>query len=327
MDLVRSYLDVFESLRAESKWGQSAEIQRFVALVLASTRLTDPARELKECEAVLTASNGWFSGVRPPVSTVLAAVVLRRGLDPRGMLKRVEAMQDRFKQRGMSRAQISGLMAAFLLVTSHPDGDVSDATLDRMKYILAAWTADHWWLTGADDYPMAALHTLRDEPIAELCTRIEGIYQALRAQGHGRGNQLQLVSHVLAVAPWQSQEAVDRFQALINAFQRREVPIKSERLDEVALLSLSSGSADAIAGQVISAMSRLLDVKPKPGKTTAFALAAGLVMAESSKSADAGDLQAAQAIAAIVAAQTAAMVAVIAAVSASSAASSAAAAG
>jgi hypothetical protein len=133
---------------------------------------------------------------------------------------------------------------------------------------------------------------------------------------------LQLVSHILAATPLGDDEAVRRFLALGEAFGRLGAKIGVDQFDEVALLTTSSASADAVARQVVTAQTQLREAKPRPSAAIAFSLATGLALAGDRRSGDqlasSATLQAMQAAQAVMAAQ----MAMIAAVAASSAAAS-----
>ena len=72
-----------------------------------------------------------------------------------------------------------------------------EAMLLRMKAIIDRWEEDHRFLTGTDDYPMAAMHATRDVGVEQLGMEVEQIYQLLRKAKFSAGEQLQLVSHLL----------------------------------------------------------------------------------------------------------------------------------
>ena len=86
-----------------------------------------------------------------------------------------------------------------------------DEHLERLDVIDRRWRTEHRWLTDANDLPAAALHASRDVPIDVLAADIERAYTRLYDAGFTGGQELQLVSQLLAVDPRGTDAGVDRF--------------------------------------------------------------------------------------------------------------------
>ncbi len=137
---------------------------------------------------------------------------------------------------------------------------------------------------------------------------VERAYERLREKGLWRGNQLQLVSHLLAVDPRGVDTAVERFRVVAEQLRSAGERVGQSRYDEVATLALTQSTPTWVVKQVLRARDRLREAKPRPAKNIAFSLAAGIVLAEDCQRAGqlaAGDLAALQAIQAIIDAQQA----------------------
>ena len=117
---------------------------------------------------------------------------------------RPEAFSERKAASNAREAELYEVLAALLLVLGNEGRRVGAEMIGRVGEILDRWNDDHRWLTGTDDYPMAAVHALRDEPVDEMSVRVEAIYRGLHREGLRRGNPLQLASHLLAISPRRS---------------------------------------------------------------------------------------------------------------------------
>ena len=84
--------------------------------------------------------------------------------------------------------------------------------------IIDRWNKDHFFLTGVDDYPMAAMHAAGDLSVEEIGVQAEEIHKQLRKAKFSSGEQLQLVSHLLVFSADGPREAVHRFQARSAGF-------------------------------------------------------------------------------------------------------------
>jgi hypothetical protein len=279
METVDRYLRVFEDLRSKKRWATDTNILRFAALTLAAADIDDPGGRLEAAAATLKKRAGWTGQLNSPIRYVVAAMILRKGLRPARVHDAVEAVRREFRNRKYRRGGVSELLAALLLVLQN-DGKLPRAiTVDRVGTIMKRWKEDHRFLTGIDDYPMAALHAWRrDQEVETIGARVEKIYRLLRKNKCSMGNATQLASHILALGTWDEHGAARRFTAIRKAFKDRGRRIGPSQYDEVALLALTEGTPVAIATRVLADVERLRAAKPRPETSIAFSLAAGIAL-------------------------------------------------
>jgi hypothetical protein len=256
----------------------------------------------------------------------VAAILIRRGLDPVATVHRTKETLAAFKEFKLSRSGPRTLLAALILVLDAGGGTPSRDTIVRLKAILDRWEQDHWFLTGVDDYPMAAMHATRDVSVEQLGLEVEQIYQLLRKAKFSTGEQLQLASHLLVFSDQGPREAAQRFERTAKALKEAKQRVWQSHYDEVALLVLSGGHVEEVVPRVLEYRDRLRAVKPKPVADIAFSIASGVVLAEEAErmkgledAATAANLRAVQAI---IEAQQAAMIACMAACTATTVAAS-----
>jgi hypothetical protein len=183
----------------------------------------------------------WTEPLASPIRYVLAAMLMRHELEPAAVAQAIRDTLDLLKQHGLKRGSTHAYLAAFLLAVRFEGCAPPTDTIDRMRRTLDCWKEDHPWLTGADDYPMAALHAARGRDPMELSRRVEQTYQALRRAGFGFGDQLQLSTHLLAMGELGGEEAAVRFAAIASELGEQKVSVGRSRYDEVALLALVPG--------------------------------------------------------------------------------------
>jgi hypothetical protein len=323
MDSVERYLEIFEGLRRRKRWSTGVDILRFAALTLAASGVADSGADLETTAKLLADEAGGFSPLGSAMRHAVAAILIRRGLDPVATVHQVKATQSLFKEVKLSRSGVHPVLAALMLVLD-AGGLPSFETVARVKAIVDRWKEDHWFLTGVDDYPMAAMHAIRDVRVEELGIEVEGIYQLLQTAKFSSGEQLQLASHLLALSDRGPREAAERFERTAKALREAKQRVWQKHYDEVALLVLSGGHVDEVVPRVVEYRDRLRAVKPKPTADVAFSIAVGVVLAEEAErmrgledAATAANLRAVQAI---IEAQQAAVVACLAACTATAAA-------
>ena len=313
-DPIAAYLETFERLRARKRWSTDTATYRFVALTLGAAGGRVSHDRLEEVAAGLRRRAGWTSPLRSEIRYVVAAMILRRDLDAAGVHRQVIDTRDRFREHGIKRGGTGATLAALLLVLQTEGKRVPKSHVDRLARIFAQWRADHFWLTDANDLPAAALHAGRDVSVESLTGDIQRAYARLRDAGFRRGNQLQLVSHLLAVDPRGTDTAIQRFAVVADHLRSAGERVGTGRYDEVAVLALTQNSPGHVVDRVLRYRDRLRNARPRPSKDIAFSLAAGIEMAEDSEKAgdrSAGDLAALQSIRAILDAQQAATIAAV----------------
>jgi hypothetical protein len=330
MQTIERYLEIFATLKRRKRWTTDTGVLRFAALTLASADdgHADLVQRLEGAADELKASAGWSSPLKSSIRYPIAALILKRGKRVSTVHARVGEVRDAFRERRMARGGTYEILAALLLALHHDGGRVPGRSIDRLQATLKCWNDDHPWLTGKDDYPMAALHATRDEGIEGAAQRVERAYQALRKAGFRRGNPLQLATHLLTLRDGSASQLTRRFASLVQAFGDRSWSTPTRRYDEVAILALCQAAPRSLAAAVLKSMERLREkVRPRPSKDIAFSLATGVVLADQARKqgaiADAGDIAAARMAQSVLEAQQAAMVAVMSASAGAAAASAA----
>ncbi len=313
MDAVTNYLDVFAKLQARKRWSTDVNSLRFAALTLTFAGDRANADRLEAAAETLKANARWTSPLRSSLRYSVAALILKADLDPARTHAAVRETRESFRAVKLARSGLSATMAALILVLREGGKPAPAERVRRMRAFYDAWRDAHFWLTGQDDYPMAALHALHDRDVHATNTTIENIYERTRAAKFSRGNQLQFASHLLALHQASPAVVSSRFAGIRDALRTRGIKTTSSHYDELALLTLTEGSPATVARGVEVRVAALRAVKPKPMADLAFTLATGLLLAEHAQSSlgttDAAALQATQA--ALAAQQAAVMAAVI----------------
>ena len=313
-DPVEGYLRTFERLRARKRWSVNSVTFRFVALSLGAAATTSGYDRLEQVATELRKRARWTSPLKSEIRYVVAAMILRRSQDPTAIHACVFKLRDAFKVHKIPSRGTGATLAALLLALHHEAGPVPPRDIERLATIYLRWRKEHRWLTSSSDLPAAALHAARDVPVDVLAADVERAYTSLDDAGFRRGNQLQLVSHLLAVDPRGTDTGVQRFCAIAERLKAADERIGASRYDEIALLALTQGRPGEVVDRVLRNRDRLRAVKPRPDKAVAFTLAAGVELAadvEVAGESNAGDLAALQSIKAILDVQQAAMIAAV----------------
>ena len=313
-DAVERYVETFERLRATKRWSAHTATFRFVALALGAAGPSVTYDRLESAAAVLRKHARVTSPLRSDIRYVVAAMILRRGLDPAVIHTRLMEARELFRLHGLPRRGTGPTLAALLLALLREGHPVPTLQVRRLSHIYDRWSKDHVWLTNARDLPAAALHAGTDRDVHFLAAEVERAFNGLRELGFRPGNPLQLVSHLLAVDPRGTDAAVQRFMGIAERLEAEGEHIRPVRYDEMATLALARGRPARVVDRTLRYRDRLRAKRPRPARELAFSLAAGIVLAEEAEHAakrSAGDLAALQSIQATLDAQQAALVASI----------------
>lgn len=315
-DPVAEYLATLERLRARKRWSTDMATVRFVALALSSVRAEADLERLEEIAATLRERSGWTSPLRSDVRHVVAAMLLREGLDPGEVHDRLVEIRAALRSHRLPRSQTGTTLAALVLVLRSGGEAVPERQLERLATIWRRWRSEHFWLTDASDLPAAALHACGEREVEMLVADVERAYARLREAGFRRGNGLQLAAQVLAVDPRGVDTGVERFRRVVERLRRSRVRVRPGRYDEAAIIALVHGDVPAVVERALDYRDRLRAVKPRPGRDLAFTIAVGLAFAGDERGAAeraAGDMAALHSIQAILSARNAAAASAVAA--------------
>ncbi len=274
--VLASFTAIVEALTARHRW-ESSVMLRLAALTVAGMEPEDAVERVEAAAEALREGSTFWSPLRTALRYVLAGIVARRGLDGAAVAAAVPPTLDRFRRHRLPRSDHAAVIAAFLLVAEHGGAPPGDGVVARMAEIMAAWKRDHRWLTGANDLPLAALHALRDEPVADLARRVEGIYTELARRGLKRGEHLQTASQLLALAPWEGPEAADALARVGRAGADLGERPRRGLYDEAALVALAGGDTEAMVREIVAVREALTRARTSRGRRLIGPFSAGVL--------------------------------------------------
>jgi hypothetical protein len=118
----------------------------------------------------------------------------------------------------------------------------------------------HPFLTGSDDYPLAALLVLDGRPLPERLADVEAIYSLLHLKGLSRGNGLQLAALILALGPGTPMERAERAVDLRDRLRASGIRLWPQYYGALGMLGLlpdPDGRRAGEAVEVVAAFRRL----------------------------------------------------------------------
>ena len=248
-DSLQRFMAIDEALESSRRMLGDSMPQRFAA-INAILMPGSPAELASSMRAYAERLRGYTSltmAFLPAMDVLFASVLLRYGDTPEALMSEVERVRPLMRRRRLRWSPVYEFIAILALRVVGRGAPIEERELDRMRAIYEAMRSHHWFLTGADDFPMCALLATREGEPAELAGHANAIYEALREDaGAFRGEILQTASNALALSPLGPRELSARFAALRKGFDAKGLRMGQDTYDELAVLCYIARPLDAI---------------------------------------------------------------------------------
>jgi hypothetical protein len=283
------FLGIADALEADRRWYEDASPLRYAAMAAADTvgEPEDIAAGIRQVAETLKEGSGYFGELNGPLRFAIAAVIYQRQDTPETYLVEVERVRDMLRERKLRRGGIYEAIATLIMRVRNNCAPIRPETIDRFVAFYEALKADHWWLTGPDDFPACAILATRGGEVSRVAADIEELYQDLHKRRFFPGDSLQAASILLNLVGLPPALVTERFEQLYHNLRAARVTIVQDDYDELALLASLATPVDTVTERVIVLRDELLTLKPRPDRSIAFNMACGLAFQELSRTAEA----------------------------------------
>lgn len=276
------FLAIVDELRASKSWTEDWELLRWAAIPLTQAE-GDPkqvARQLRETVRELKRRAKWFSDIVSSSRTFVAGSLVADQTSAGEFLGELEHARSLFRANKLPRSHVAEVMAVLVLRQAGKDGRVSALHVQRMAQLFRRVKEDHRFLLGTGEYAtLALLATTADSP-ESIGSRVEAIYVDLRDRRFGSTSKLIAIPQILYFHPDADRGVCARFEAIWNGFKEAGLRMQSGDYDEVALLTLTPGPADAVVKRVLAHRVSIDELRPRPGRNPSFSLACATAFLE-----------------------------------------------
>ncbi len=139
----------------------------------------------------------------------------------------------------------------------------------------------HFWLTSSDDYVYAAILAVTELDVEKAMGEVETCYTMLNDKGFHRGNNLQTLSHILAVGEESAFDKCNKAAWIFKGLKERGCTLNNYGLACIGVLALVATDVQKVTEEVAEAYDYIYE---KEGygfwsidKTTRAMLAASMV--------------------------------------------------
>ena len=233
------------AIKKEFAW-HDVLTRRLAALLYAQQgRVIDPAA-IRRCHDLIKQNTGAFSTFRGDMS-LCVATLLSFSQNPQALFGETLKVYDLLKSVKM-RASDFLVVAAYQIAAQAAPHDYA-AVVNRTRAFYDAMKANHFFLTGEDDYIFAAMLGLSDLDVTAGSERIERLYTRLKGEFWDK-NSVQSLSQVMVLGD-PDDGVADRVLALHDAFKAQKIKLdKTYTLPILGILALLPVEIDLLVRDI-----------------------------------------------------------------------------
>ncbi|WP_162357087.1 DUF4003 family protein [Metabacillus mangrovi] len=230
------YLRIFSELKSEFKWKVSD--QRILMMAASVYTVSGRPFQLESyrnmCDYMKQYSS-MFSPFKSYHRFLTGAILDSRYDDSYAAFDELHNVYSGLTDHGFKKG-IFTYVAGLAMMGNSLDGPFTKEKMEKAYILFTMMKKNHFFLTSASDYPLAALLAERAEPAEELIARMEACYDELVDKGFKKGNDLQFLSHILTMGDPQ-HNVISRCVQTAYELERHGLPVKKRFYPEIGLLS------------------------------------------------------------------------------------------
>jgi hypothetical protein len=312
---VEQFVQAYEELKHHMKWKVSdKQILMMIATIYVLNQKPLRIESLLDLSEKIKQNASMFSPLRS-YSRFTTAAMLEVNFDqPENKIQELNDLYDLFREVKFSRGTFTYIAATILLTSGVSE---KREIIQKAKTIYNGMEKEHSFLTSSSDYPLATLLAIEYQP--DIINRIEGFYEELSRNGFRKGNDLQFLSHILALGKSEDHKVlVSRAIDVIDSFKNTQLKVKSMYYPIMGMLALLPAKEYSV-DPIISMYEKLNEQKEfKWYKDMNLMVSASMFVNERIGNNQLAEASLSTILEALLQAQQAVMIASIAAVSASS---------
>jgi hypothetical protein len=236
----------FHELKGNFKWGTEL-LKHFAAMVHATKGKMVDVNKLQEMKKQIKDETSWTSYFRG-ANQFIITTLLSFEEDYKSFFKDMLSVYEKLKSAGFKNSPYLPL-ASYTLVKD-VSRDQWELKIQRMKEFFNKMKKNHFWLTSSDDYVFAAVLAATDLDVEETVQKIENCYNFLNQERFYKGNDLQTLSHILAIGEGGELENCRKAVRLYNRLADERCKLQYSGLASLGVLTLVASDVDKIVSDI-----------------------------------------------------------------------------
>ncbi|MFE8699827.1 DUF4003 family protein [Cytobacillus sp. FJAT-54145] len=193
---IDQYNNIYSQLYAALKWKADKRNLMMVAAMYVTSKTEFNLERFLKVADYIKDEVGFFSTLKSAQRFTTAATLETTTTVPTDSFQHYLSIYEELIDNGFSRTPFSYIAAGTLLKVNP---NRMDEVAQKVSDIYKGMKDKHFFLTNSGDYPLAALLAQREESTEMVMKNVEENYQALNDVGFAKGNDLQFLSHILAI--------------------------------------------------------------------------------------------------------------------------------
>jgi len=236
-DKIMTYIQLFNDLKHQMKWKitDNRILMAMASLYVMNDKTLDPNRLLEIADNIKKRAN-LFSAMKSHSRFTTAAFLDANFNDPIEQIENLFHYYDLFKQEKFQRRVFTYIAASIIVKNQAKAVDPREIIL-KTKSIYQGMKKEHPFLTSASDYPLATLLAYEQHP--NIVRKVEVFYDGLSKNGFRKGNDLQFISHILALSRDETENTLmNRSTQIFDQFKKIGIKPKSIYYPVMGMLAL-----------------------------------------------------------------------------------------
>ncbi|QOR67783.1 DUF4003 domain-containing protein [Cytobacillus suaedae] len=240
------YKNIYSQLRDKLHWKVGDQRTLFmVASMYAINGRSFDINRFMELSDYIKAQVGLFSTLKSSTRFAVAAMLDLPYEQPKEKFQEFIELYEKLVSDGFSRSVFTYIAALVMLTQDELNSNQEDS-IKRIMQVYNGMKSNHFFLTSSNDYPLAVLLSNQPGSIEELMNRVESFYEQLNKNEFRRGNDLQFLSHILALNHGVPQDKlIERCTSLADGFKTSWLSPKGQHYPSIGLLSLLEDGLNA----------------------------------------------------------------------------------
>lgn len=236
----------FYALKQDLKW-ENTLAKHFAAITCTTKGKKINTERVKEIKAFIKSETRWTSYFRG-VNEFMISNLIYFEEDYRGFFNNMQMIYEKMRKSDFKNS-VYLPMAAYTIAKEVPLGDWQ-YRIDRARDYYNSMRKNHYWLTSADDYVFAVVLAATDLDVNQTSIKIEECYSFLNQRGFYKGNDLQTLSHILALGEENVEEKCSKAVDIHNKLRKIGCKLEYKGLATLGVLSLITNDIDKIVGEI-----------------------------------------------------------------------------
>ena len=234
-----------EMNKVKGTLGEST-LKKCGALNLTLKNIHANANEINECRNIIKRNTSIFSNFRG-YNLLNSSIELSLIPSPQQSIKEIITIYEKLKQHFF---QSSFLVLAAQIIYDAKDRINIDEAISNTKKAYDHMKKNHFFLTSSEDLSAAAMIAVTSNDLEKDCDELEACYKILKSKIFFGGNNLQALSHTLALFKGTPEEKCEKVIKLNQALKNYHIPLKSYALPILGVCAFITDDYNSLAKDI-----------------------------------------------------------------------------